>query len=605
MLFPWYSKYPYQNDEVLNLDWILKTIDNLVKEVANFVTLNTIKYADPIQWNITTQYEKNTVVIDPVTGSAYISSKPVPEGVGLNNEDYWNIIFTLDVISANKNITLRDDANNMLATFESEVDDWLLWQGTLYIVTRAIDIGQSYVDGYNLDRYTVEKFLKDYISNLKEYIDDSIDTINTVIGSLENLNTSDKSNIVAAINEVLTTINTLIGDLDDLDTTDKDNVVDAINELVSSITTTVNNINGTIGNLSDLDTTDKSSVVAAINEVLEASKDDLASLFNNIISKKILVIGDSISDESTDRPHNWVYTLRNTLNGIATVDNVSVSGRTMIALASQIDSITVSNYDYIIIEHGTNDYYADNYLGTFGTSYSSRYSDAIRKVAESIISRNVNAQIVFITPLFRTHAMPVNSRGYNMDCYRAPIVAYCRRNGLMYINGDDLPFLSSNSSYLSQYMPDGLHPNDNYSLIMSNYILHKMLVGGDKTVHFKECTDFSSFINTAITTSSPAVYMRFNPDCTISIFGSVNVQFSTAIQQLLKDPGDFFNWSSNGKKLCQPYCSAAIYYNGTFYNALMYDSTNGVSVNSFNNTFDYMLATVQFNYKFTPSFITG
>ena len=30
----------------------------------DFVNLNTIKYADPIQWNITKQYETNTVVID-------------------------------------------------------------------------------------------------------------------------------------------------------------------------------------------------------------------------------------------------------------------------------------------------------------------------------------------------------------------------------------------------------------------------------------------------------------------------------------------------------------------------------------------------------------
>ena len=204
MLFPWYIKYPNQNDEILNLDWILSTIDNLVNEVANFVSLNTIKYADPIQWNITTQYEKNTVVIDPITGSAYISTKPVPAGVGLNNTDYWNVIFTLDVISANKNITLRDDANNILATFESEVDDWLLWQGTLYIVTRAIEIGQSYVVGYNIDRYTVERFLKEYITNLRSYVD-------TTIGDLTDLETTVKTDVVAAINSLLTDISALIG----------------------------------------------------------------------------------------------------------------------------------------------------------------------------------------------------------------------------------------------------------------------------------------------------------------------------------------------------------------------------------------------------------
>lgn len=283
MLFPWYIKYPNQNDEILNLDWILSTIDNLVIEVANFVSLNTIKYADPIQWNITTQYEKNTVVIDPISGSAYISTKPVPAGVGLNDTDYWNIIFTLDVISANKNITLRDDANNMLATFESVVDDWLLWQGTLYIVTRDIDIGQAYVVDYNIKRFTVEAFLKSYISNLKNYFEN-------IIGSLEDLETSATTDIVAAINSVLTDTSTLIGSLSDLETTDKDSIVDAINELVSSLS----DLTDAIGDLDDLETTDKSNIVAAINEVLDAS-DDIEH-FKVIDVTKHGVVADGVTD---------------------------------------------------------------------------------------------------------------------------------------------------------------------------------------------------------------------------------------------------------------------------------------------------------------------
>lgn len=287
MLFPWYTKYPYQNDEVLNLDWILKTIDNLVKEVSDFVTLNTIKYADPIQWNITTQYEKNTVVIDPISGSAYISTKPVPAGVGLNNTDYWNIIFTLDVISANKNITLRDDANNMLATFESAIGDWVLWQGNLYVVTKDIEIGEAYTENYNIERQTVEQFLKTYITNL-------YDSITAIIGDLEDLDTTDKSSIVNAINSALSYIDTVVGALTDLETTDQDSIVDAINELVgaisnldtiigdltelettikTSIVGAINEVVGNCGDLDDLETTDKSSIVGAINEVVENSDD--------------------------------------------------------------------------------------------------------------------------------------------------------------------------------------------------------------------------------------------------------------------------------------------------------------------------------------------
>ena len=361
MLFPWYIKYPNQNDEILNLDWILSTIDNLVKEVADFVTLNTIKYADPIQWNITKQYEKNTVVIDPISGSAYISTKPVPSGVGLNNEDYWNIIFTLDVISANKNITLRDDANNILATFESEVDDWILWQGTLYIVTRSIEIGQSYVVGYNIERYTVERFLKEYITNLRTYVD-------TTIGDLDDLDTTDKTDVVAAINSLLSDISGLIGNLTELETTDKDSIVEAINELVSTIST----ITGNVGTLTDLDTDTKTSIVAAINEVVSnlgdldnldtTTKTSLVAAINEVITTFTNTIGD-LSDLDTNNKSsvvnaiNEVFALASrehvvnvkdfgaTGNGV-TNDFNAIQNAILHAIQNNISIIYIPNGDY-------------------------------------------------------------------------------------------------------------------------------------------------------------------------------------------------------------------------------------------------------------------
>ena len=284
MLFPWYTKYPYQNDEVLNLDWVLKTIDNLVKEVADFVTLNTIKYADPIQWNITKQYEKNTVVIDPLTGSAYISTQPVPAGVGLNNTDYWNIIFTLDIISANKNITLRDDANNMLATFESVIGDWVLWNGTLYVVTKDIDIGQAYVVDYNIERATVEYFLKLYINNLRSFLQDEI-------GTLTNLDTEVKTDLVSAINSALSELKGITGTLTDLDTEDKSNLVAAINELII----TISSILSKIGNLNNLNTSEKGTLVGAINEV-NTNIGELTDLHTRVKTSVVGAINDLHGD---------------------------------------------------------------------------------------------------------------------------------------------------------------------------------------------------------------------------------------------------------------------------------------------------------------------
>ena len=231
------SNYNFTDFHELNLDWLILKMIKLNEIVENFVALNAIKYADPIIWNIASQYEKNTVVVDGQTGTAYISVAPVPSGVALTNPDYWTVIFDLDIAQANNNITLRDDGNNVLSTFTSDVGDWLLWNGTLYRVTQSIALSQAYVPGYNIERYTVELFVKDYITNI----------IN-MIGDLNDLTTTDKDSIVDAINEIVgdvSNISTAVGDLNDLTTTDKDSIVDAINELVTtntSLTTKLNNM---------------------------------------------------------------------------------------------------------------------------------------------------------------------------------------------------------------------------------------------------------------------------------------------------------------------------------------------------------------------------
>lgn len=86
---------PYTNFHDLNLDWIIKALTDIDRRLANFVSLNTIKYADPLKWDITSQYAQNTLVIDPQDGTAYLSVQPVPQGVQITNADYWTPVFTL------------------------------------------------------------------------------------------------------------------------------------------------------------------------------------------------------------------------------------------------------------------------------------------------------------------------------------------------------------------------------------------------------------------------------------------------------------------------------------------------------------------------------
>lgn len=88
-------KTPYLNGHMYEYDlcWLVEKILSFESQLNQAIDLKTIHYADPIQWDITTQYAPNTVVVDPKTGTAYMSKVPVPAGILLTNTDYWTVIF--------------------------------------------------------------------------------------------------------------------------------------------------------------------------------------------------------------------------------------------------------------------------------------------------------------------------------------------------------------------------------------------------------------------------------------------------------------------------------------------------------------------------------
>lgn len=143
-------KAPYTNFHDLNLDWIIDTLNDFNARLTNFVSLATIKYADPIQWDITNQYEANTVVVDSA-GNAYLSVQPVPSGVSLDRTEYWTKIGNFDELFANvkKAITPNDEGHSTTATAARAVDDLVWVNGALVRITRAMSAGDTYVQGSN------------------------------------------------------------------------------------------------------------------------------------------------------------------------------------------------------------------------------------------------------------------------------------------------------------------------------------------------------------------------------------------------------------------------------------------------------------------------
>lgn len=158
-----FDLYPYTNFHELNQDWILSILKKFENELKQAIDYKTIHYADPIQWNITTQYAPNTVVVDENTGIAYISKDAVPSGILLSDENYWMVIFDYQKIY-NKIMSgvAFNEKDNETASKDLLVNDLVWYHGDLYRVTKEISTGSRYIIGTNLVATTIESLLSTY-----------------------------------------------------------------------------------------------------------------------------------------------------------------------------------------------------------------------------------------------------------------------------------------------------------------------------------------------------------------------------------------------------------------------------------------------------------
>ena len=148
--------------------------------------------------------------------------------------------------------------------------------------------------------------------------------------------------------------------------------------------------------------------VEQLSEEVEQLDEDVEN-FTNLLyfkNKKILILGDSISNETVNAP-NWVTHFKNKLDGIATaIDNNSVIGRKMGDLPTVLSSYDSLDYDLIIVFLGTNDFGDNNDMGTSyndvdTTKFASAWGNSV--VAIKNKSTATRKPIVYaITPLPRT-----------------------------------------------------------------------------------------------------------------------------------------------------------------------------------------------------------
>lgn len=147
----------YQYD----LGWIVDTVVDVIDKINNLYELEIVHYADPIQWDITGQYITNTVVVDPQTGTAYISKQPVPTNILLTDTDYWLPIFNYAGEMDNLRSSLGSVFPNNTTTNPVPSGHFVWVGGKLYKATADIPSNTVLRPGVNI---------------VKTVLDDAIDT---------------------------------------------------------------------------------------------------------------------------------------------------------------------------------------------------------------------------------------------------------------------------------------------------------------------------------------------------------------------------------------------------------------------------------------------
>lgn len=180
-----FHEYPYTNFHDLNLDWILQKMGEFSDKLENFISFATIKYANPILWNISSQYEKNTVVVDR-NGNAYLSVQPVPAGVSIERTEYWTKIGNFDELwkSIKAAITPFDEKLKTTASANRGINTMVWLDNKLYRVTQYMQIGTEYVPGTNCVETSMNEVVS-YILGL-DHAKYEATTESLVLGFFEN-----------------------------------------------------------------------------------------------------------------------------------------------------------------------------------------------------------------------------------------------------------------------------------------------------------------------------------------------------------------------------------------------------------------------------------
>ena len=299
----------------------------------------------------------------------------------------------------------------------------------------------------------------------------------------------------------------------------KDATIDSILEDINNIEQDINNIEQDITNIEQ--------DITNIEQDITNIENNLDKLNYSILEdKKILVIGDSISNEIGVTALNWVKWIRNNFP-VNKIDNISYNGALLTGAGGQAknyaDNIT-EKYDIIIVALGTNDAYHQATLNTLSfsdTDYNT-FNGSLTYLYNNIVSKNPEALVYYICP-------PKNNYDQHntvfLDVYRTYIYKACNMFGWTFIDAGHFAPLNNpyNTTMKNLYLADGVHPTEAYAPIYGRYIVNKIISNGDSGIgDFQSRIELTSLLETSFQEAGATLFAEYRSN------GNVKLVFQVA-----------------------------------------------------------------------------
>lgn len=196
----------------------------------------------------------------------------------------------------------------------------------------------------------------------------------------------------------------------------------------------------------------------------------------NLAGKKVSFLGDSITEgHGASAPDKCFVSLFQKAYPDATIVNYGIGG-TRIARQHDADPNNRHDHDFmervesmqkdadlIVVFGGTNDYgHGNATLGKFGDHDPYTFYGALDILYEKLLQNSPRAKILVLTPLHRGYEKNRNMNGFILEDYVKAIREKTEEFSFplldLYKNSGMNP---SKGRIQEDYMPDGLHPNDN------------------------------------------------------------------------------------------------------------------------------------------------